>query len=189
MKITGGKYKNRNIYISADIRPTQHVTRKAIFDILGHDFEGLRVLELCAGSGAIGIEALSRGAREVVFVEKDPKVYKIIHDNLDILSVSPNEEGDMPYETMNLDMFVAIKMLAKKGEKFDVIVFDPPYGRELAKKVLKTLDSYDILHRNCILVAQHPKDEALPEEEGRFLIFKQKKYGRTLLSLYKIKDN
>ena len=166
------------------IRPTQSIARKALFDILGQDLEGMTLLDLFAGSGAIGLEAISRGAAKATMVEKDPKCVDVINENIDLLSIEPNASGVLPYEIIQTDAFAAVKLFARQDKKFDVIFLDPPYGRGLAKKALKTLEGYDILHPNCTVVVQHEKREILPEKQGRFLTFRQKKYGSTTLSIY-----
>jgi 16S rRNA (guanine966-N2)-methyltransferase len=185
MKIIAGKYKGKNFYMPFGIRPTQSIVRKALFDILGQDLEGITMLDLFSGSGAVGLEAVSRGAKKAVLVEKDPKCVDVIHENIGILSIGEDESGSPLYEVVATDALAAIKLFARQEKKFDIVFIDPPYGRGLAKKALKTLGGYDILHPNCTVVVQHEKREILPQNEGRFLLFRQKKYGATFLSIYK----
>lgn len=184
MKIIGGKYRNKNFYMPGDIRPTQNIVRKALFDIIGHDWDGIKFLELCAGSGAVGLEALSRGAEKCVFVERDQRVFEILKENVSLITEAEPKSRQLAYELINNDVFMSIKMLSRQGKKFDIVFIDPPYGRELAKKTLKTLEGYDILSPNYRVIIQHQKHEILPESQGRFLLFKQKKYGSTVLSIY-----
>jgi len=172
----------------AGIRPTQTVARKALFDILGQDMEGVTFLDLFAGSGAVGLEAISLGASKVVFVEKDPKCADVISENFDLLSISKNKAWDPCYDIVQVDVFAAIKMFDRQKRKFNVVFVDPPYGRGLARKALKTLEAYDILHPNCITVIQHEKKEILPEQQGRFLLFRHKKYRSTAFSVYDLKS-
>jgi len=167
------------------IRPTQGIAREAVFDIMGQDMGGMAVLDLFAGSGAVGMEAVSRGAEKVVLVEKDPKCAEVIADNFRLLPVNPGIQGGLPYEIFQTDAFAAVKLLAQQGKKFDMIFIDPPYGRGLAKKALKTLGGYDILQPNCVVFIQHEKREILPEEQGRIILFRQKKYGSTVLSSFR----
>lgn len=193
MKVLGGKFRGRNIYMPEDIRPTQNVVRKAVFDIIGHDWDGFSVLELFAGSGAVGIEALSRGAEHCTFVEKDPKSSEIITENLQRVGIATTEISLSSvdsglYSIIQSDAFATIKQLSGQKKTFDIVFIDPPYGRDLAKKSLKTIGAYDILHSNSTLVLQHDKKEILPEDSGRFSIVKQKNYGGSVLSIYQIKD-
>jgi len=189
MKIIGGKYKGRNFYMPAGISPTQNIVRKAVFDILGHDLSGLNFLDLFAGSGAVGLEAISRGADRTVFVEKDTRCSEIIGDNIAVLGIMRElEEKRSLYELVNADGFASIKMFFRQNVKFDVVFADPPYGRGLAKKTLKTLCSYDILHPNSLLFIQHEIKECLPDFQGRFILFRRKRYGMSMLSLYNISN-
>ncbi len=181
MKIIGGKYKNRNFYMPGHIRPTQNVTRKAIFDFVGHDLEGLSFLELFAGSGAVGLEAISRGAEQVVMVERDPKCYDIIKENTGLILEAQDQSK---IDVINTDAFAAVKVLAKKGVSFDLVFIDPPYEAGQAKKALKVLGAYDILHPNSLLILETHRRETLPEQSGRFLLFKQKNYGLAKLWIY-----
>ncbi len=187
MKIIGGKLKGRNFYMPKEVRATQNVVRKALFDILGQDLDGVEFLELFAGSGAIGLEALSREAKRVTFVDNDPKCAQVIEENITLLKLNSYDEDDPRHDIINSDAFASIKVLARQGRKYDIVFCDPPYGRDLAKKALKQLATYDILHPNCIVVTQHERREILPEAEGRFLVFRKKKYGASFLSLYREK--
>ncbi|MCA9407034.1 MAG: RsmD family RNA methyltransferase, partial [Candidatus Omnitrophica bacterium] len=128
--------------------------------------------------------ALSRGAEFVQMIEKDPQRYEIIHENASLLEIRSYIKSNQRYDVFNMDAFAAIKFLADKNQRFHVIYIDPPYLSGLAKKALKTLEAYDILHRNYIIVVQHDMKEKLPEQHGSFFLSKQKKYGKTLLSFY-----
>lgn len=184
MRIVSGTFKNRNFYMPFGIRPTQQTVRKAVFDLLGNDMEDLVFLDLFGGSGAMGIEALSRGAKKAVLVEKDPKCAKVIVENMELLGIDCGLEADKPATLMEGDAFASIKMLDRKKLKFDVVFIDPPFGRGMAKKALKTIEAYDILQPNYMIVVSHDKKDILPEGLGRFLLFKQKKYGNTNITLF-----
>jgi len=171
----------------AGIRPTQNLARKALFDLLGQDMEGLSFLDLFAGSGSVGLEAISRGAKEVVFVEKDPKNAEIITQNVGLLRID-HQKVRVKIEVLTKDALASIKEFARQGRVFDIVFIDPPYGRGLAKKALKTLDAHVIVHPNSYLIFQHEQDEILPESLGRFLAFRRKSYGRTCFSLYHINN-
>lgn len=184
MKIISGKMRGRNFFMPHGLRPTTNMTRKAIFDIIGHDLEGWAVLDLFAGSGSVGLEALSLGARKVTFVEGDPKYYAVLEENTTLLGFkSPGSFSDQ-VELMNADAFAAVKNLSRQGRKFDLIFLDPPYNRDLLKKILKTLEAYDILNPNSFLVVEHSKDEKLPDLEGRFVLGTHRKYGISNLAVY-----
>ena len=184
MKILGGSLKGRNFFMPQGVRPTQDLVRKALFDILGQELKGVSLIELFAGSGAVGLEAISRGAKEVIFVEKEPKFAHLLEDNLSLLNIKNYDNPTMAYRVFQDDAFKIIKNLGRQNAKFDIAFLDPPYGRELAKKSLKTLGEHDILHRNCLVIAQHDKHEILPETAGRFFRIREKKYGSSVLTFY-----
>ena len=182
MKILGGQFKGRNFYMPAEISPTQNLVRKAVFDILG-DISGLDFLELFAGSGAVGLEAFSRGARTVTVVERDISCVDVINENLKLLGISSSVSPG-PFVILPADVFVAIKQLAFKKKKYDVVFIDPPFEKGLGKKALKALGACDILRPNCFLLIQGGKNEILPLSEGRFQLVRKKEYGASHLSVY-----
>jgi 16S rRNA (guanine(966)-N(2))-methyltransferase RsmD len=177
MRITTGKYKNRNVLMPKGIRPTQNKVRKAIFDILG-DIEGLSFLELFAGSGAVGFEALSRGAAEVLMVELNRDCQLAIRKNMETFKATACSLYPQEVEK-------AILRLHKDKRSFDIIFLDPPYYKELSKNTLQTLGAYDILAPNGLVVAQHFKRDDLPKVAGNLVIIKESRYGDTILSIYR----
>ena len=184
MKIISGEKKNRNFYMPFGIRPTQNLTRKAIFDLIGHDLSGWKVLDLFAGSGAVGLEALSQGASRVAFVEFNAKCFAVIEENVELLGFKEQGMPSPRIELINADAFMAVKQLARSGQKFDLVFLDPPYGLGLIKKMLKTLSSYDIFNPNSFLIIEHGKHENLPESEGRFSLITHRKYGTSFVAVY-----
>ena len=180
MRITTGKYKGRNLERPRGIRPTQDKTRKALFDILG-DIEGLSFLELFAGSGAVGLEALSRGAGELALVERNPDCLLALKKNVEALKITQN------CAIYPIDSQKAIENFHQKRKSFDMIFLDPPYYQDLAKKTLQTLEAYDILSPNGLIVVQHFKKENLPEGPGVLTLFRQYKYGSAVLSFFEKK--
>jgi 16S rRNA (guanine966-N2)-methyltransferase len=177
MRIISGKHKGRQISIIKGVRPTQDKVRKALFDILG-DIEGLSFLELFAGSGAVGLEAISRGVSELALVEPNRKCQLAINKNIETLKLESCSLYPVEAE-------VAIETLSRHKRKFDIIFLDPPYHMDLAKKALKTLGAYDILSPNGFIVVQHFKKDVLPDSEGNLVMFKQSKYGDTRLSFFR----
>jgi 16S rRNA (guanine966-N2)-methyltransferase len=183
MKIINGEYSGRNIFMPYGIRPTQNVLKKSLFDIIGQDLSGMTFLELFAGSGAIGFEALSCGASEVYFVEHNAKCKAVIEENLTILRPA---DRDLKAFVIQQDAYAAVKQFAREGKKFDVVFFDPPYGLKLAKKALKTLMTHDILAPHSFLVAQYHHEEKMPEvdESAGLTLVKDKLYGTSRLTIY-----
>ena len=127
MRVLSGKYKNREIKSISDnsVRPTPSSIKKSLFQIL-EPFNGKKILDLFAGTGSLGIEALSRNALKATFVEKDKRIFKVLSSNLDRLCHKHE------YEIINMDVFSYIK---KCSTKYDIIFADPPYNSVLFKEL------------------------------------------------------
>lgn len=180
MRITTGKYRNFKIYMPRGIRPTQDLVRKAVFDILG-DISGLAFLELYAGSGAVGLEALSRGASSLTMVESNRDSLLAIKRNIELLKAPA-------CNLYHLEADKGVKLLALDKKLFDIIFIDPPYHSDMAKKILQTLEGYDILAPHGLIIVQHFKSEELPKDNQNFSLIKEAKYGDTWLSIFKKKE-
>lgn len=178
MKILGGKYKGRNFYMPAGIRPTQNILRAAIFDLLGHDLSGMSFLELFAGSGAVGMEAISRGANEAVMVEHNDLNARTIMENCELLGIDLGGN----FSLIQADAFTSVKRLSEEAKRFDIVFLDPPYGRKLAKKTLKQLSSRDILHAQSYVLVQTQVSEKFEIPEN-FKVLTQRRYGSSHLTL------
>ena len=178
MKILGGKYKGRNFYMPAGIRPTQNVLRAAIFDLLGHDLTGLSFLELFAGSGAVSLEAISRGADQVVMVEYNDLNAKTIRENCELLGI---EQGGQ-FSLIHAEAMTTLKRLSEEYKPFDIVFFDPPYGLNLAKKTLKLITSRDILHAQSLVCVQCESSEKLEIPED-LTVLTQRRYGSSYLMI------
>jgi 16S rRNA (guanine(966)-N(2))-methyltransferase RsmD len=179
MRIITGKYKGKTVNMPKGIRPTQDKVRKALFDILG-DIEGLSFLELFAGSGAIGFEAVSRGVKAITLVEYNRDCQLAIKKNIEALKLKACELYPLEVER-------AIKGFYKYRRMFDIIFLDPPYYQDLSKKTLQILGACDILAPYGFVIVQHFKKDILPQNSGNLALFKQAKYGDTVLSLYRKK--
>ena len=179
MRISSGKFKGRNIIISPDIRPVSSKVKKACFDILGDEISGRKVLDLFAGSGSLGIEALSRGASGVVFIELNGKCTETIAKNTSILC------PEYDFCVYQKDVFASIKDFRAKKEHFGVIFLDPPYYKGMFIKALQLLEGYDILsHSGYVIGFCYEKDHFL-EGAKKFSLILNKKYGQTRLLIYR----
>jgi 16S rRNA (guanine(966)-N(2))-methyltransferase RsmD len=172
-------YRNRKIIMPRGIRPTQDKVRKAVFDILG-DVEGLSFLELFAGSGAIGLEALSRGVKKLSLVESGREAFLCIKKNISSLDARN-------CELYYLDAENAVRVMCADKKSFDIVFLDPPYRQGMAKKILHTMEGYDILSPNGLIVVQHSEAEALPESSLKFSLIKEARYGDTWISIFRKK--
>lgn len=182
MKILSGDLKSRNFYTVKGLRPTQSLVRRAVFDILGEDIEGAHFVDIFAGTGSMGLEALSRGAAKVTFVEKEPKHAAILEENLALLDFAGQFGRES--EVLRMDAFAAIKQFSAENRAFNIVFIDPPYRRGLGKKALKRLGGYDILQPNSRVIIQEDKSEKLPETEGQLVRVRTEKYGATWLHIY-----
>ncbi|MDL2248827.1 16S rRNA (guanine(966)-N(2))-methyltransferase RsmD [Tyzzerella sp. OttesenSCG-928-J15] len=165
-----------------DIRPTSDKVKGAIFSSIGDDITGCAFLDIFSGSGAIGIEALSRSAGEIVFVESEREHVKIIEKNVEHIINAVNEPC---YKIINTTALNALNMLSADGKMFDVIFMDPPYRQNLWKDVLESIHKTHLLKSGGIIIIEMAKDEEIPSCE-HFEIFKSKHYGKT--SVYYIRN-
>ena len=179
MKVLRGTHKGKNIICPAHVRPVSVMVRRAAFDILREVIEGARVLDLFAGSGSLGIEALSCGAKEALFIDIKKASIDAIRKNLNAFKLKIY--GDIVLK----DALKAVKDLHSRGVLFDLIFVDPPYYKGLLKKALQALDKYDILAPSGYLVGFcYSKDEFVERSENFSLIL-QKNYGQTSLIIYR----
>ncbi len=197
MRLTGGELSGRILETPKGprIRPTQDQVRAALFNILGAGVAGTRVLDLFAGSGAMGIEALSRGAAHATFVDQSPFCVRTIRTNLKNLmgsDPSGSQWGQTPlarFSVIRSDAAAAIRKLAGEGLRFDWVILDPPYGGDLARKALNALGGYAIVSAAGWVVVEHDKRDSLPSEiEGeasRFVSQRIEPYGDTALTFYR----
>lgn len=178
MRIIGGEYRGKKLAFpkSADIRPTQDRVREALFNVIAPYIRDARVLDLFAGSGSLGIEGISRGAKDVTFVDNDPRCTGIISKNVKDVDI----EGKS--RILRMDALRAINLLAHEGEPFDIVFLDPPYYHDFPKKILIKLGQCDILAQNNIIVVEHSKKDKIPVKIESIIPYNQKRYGNTMLT-------
>lgn len=156
-------------------RPTSDRIKEALFNILQGVVNGATVLDLFAGTGALGIEALSRGAQRVTFVEAWLPAYQCILSNLSATNLRDSAEvihGD------------SLAFLNRCQEKYDIILIDPPYKKKLAEQALKAIALKSLLKANGLVVVETAKEEILPQTIINLKNFRQNRYGDTLLWFY-----
>lgn len=163
MRVIAGKARRLPLKTlpGADTRPTTDRIKETFFNILQPELLDCRFLDLFSGSGAIGIEALSRGARKAVFVEKNPKACACIRDNLAFTKLAPDGQ------VMNMDVLQALRSLEGEGP-FDCIFMDPPYGMDLERSALEYLSGSALADENTLIIveAELHTDFSYVEEMG-----------------------
>ncbi|MBQ6816073.1 MAG: 16S rRNA (guanine(966)-N(2))-methyltransferase RsmD [Clostridia bacterium] len=157
-----------------DVRPTTDMVKEAIFNTIQFEITGQTFLDLFAGSGQIGIEALSRGAKSATFVDANPDAVKVIKNNLEKTRLSNNAT------VFRNDYF---SFLAATNEKFDIIFLDPPYRQNILEKALNT--AVNCLSSNGFIICEHPVDIPLPEFVGNLKATKTTRYGKICITIYR----
>ena len=181
MRVIAGSAKKRRLIAPPGlaVRPTADRVKEALFNILGGYVLESRFLDLFAGAGGVGIEALSRGAGQVVFVEKEPKNMEIIKKNLQLTGLS-DKAG-----CLCLSAEKALELLALEDASFDLIFMDPPYRQNLVSGTLHCIAVNSLLSADGLVVVETGKEIPLPERENDGLsIVRREKYGDTLLAFY-----
>jgi 16S rRNA (guanine966-N2)-methyltransferase len=188
MRITGGSAKGRHLISPKAgwrfIRPTGDRVREALFNILGEDVAGGTILDLYAGTGALGLEALSRGAETAIFVDQSRQALELIHGNL--TNCFPTARASL--QQLNLSHEESLKRLKKKMPDqllFDIIFLDPPYEKKLAEKTLAMIERGSLLKENGLVVAEERTSEQLAEQYGTLTLASHRRYGETGLWLYR----
>ncbi|MCL2343831.1 MAG: 16S rRNA (guanine(966)-N(2))-methyltransferase RsmD [Firmicutes bacterium] len=164
------------------IRPTADMVKEAIFNIVQFDVAGRRVLDLCAGTGQLGIEALSRGAASCAFVDESREAYALIKENLRLSGLAG---GDV-IQAEALGYLGRCEALGFPGreERFDLIFLDPPYGTELLEKALLRIFQFDILADGGIIICESGREERLPDAKAPYVRKRDYGYGKTKLTVY-----
>ena len=156
------------------VRPTSDHIKESLFNILQFDIEGRTFLDLFAGSGQIGLEALSRGAERAVFVDSAKASCSVVEDN--IRTTDFTLQATVVHSDFNA-------YLMRTKEQFDIAFLDPPYRTGVLEKALLAVVLH--MHRGGIVICEHPTDEPLPEKAGEFVRVKDYRYGKILLTSYR----
>ncbi len=174
MRISAGVLKGRRlVYPRSGLRPTKDITRQGIFNVLGSAVRNARVCDLFAGGGALGIEALSRGAVEVVFVEKSPQVIGYLKSNL---------AGLENVRIIRGDVLRVVPKLQDAG--FDIVLADPPYHQGLADRTAELVARNRLVKINGWVVIEHSRQETVRVPNG-WIELKQRTYGETAVTFFR----
>lgn len=181
MRVIAGQAKGRRLRTpkGRDLRPTADRVKEALFNILPRDLSGRSVLDLFAGTGNLGLEALSRGAATAVMVDIARPATSVIEENVQALGFGAVAR------VVTAPVFKAVRSLARSGEKFDLILLDPPYERGLAGEALKEIAKEGLLEPDGIVVAEHSVRDKLDERYGALALTDRRRYGDTELSFFR----
>lgn len=186
MRIIAGKYRGRNLRSppSLEVRPTSDRLRETLFNVLAPRIEGARFLDLCAGSGAVGIEALSRGASDLTFVDKSRKMCALVEANLDLCRVPEEQTKVVQAEAADY----LSRSRKQKAAPWNIVFFDPPYATDYLQ-VLELLDETTgkLLAEEGLLVVEHHHKNGLPDELGSIIRSRILKQGDSALSFFSMK--
>lgn len=186
MRVIAGKCRSRILKSlkGQALRPTSDRLRETLFDVLANRVEGSRFLDIFAGTGAVGIEALSRGASSASFIEKQRSAVRLIHENLnalDLTAVGQVFSGDAAKILETLDERIRVS-----GPAFDLAFLDPPYASDQDySRVLNILGNSRVLRENAIVVAEHHHKKRLSESSGSLFRFRILRQGDATLSFYR----
>lgn len=179
MRIVAGKYKGHHLasFQASHIRPTTDRVKETLFNIWQADIEGARVLDLFSGTGNLGIEALSRGAREVTFVDKNRKSIDILKKNIEKLRI------DEPHKIVMKD---ALGFLKLESEPYDLILIDPPFTEEMAHDVMLALADSKAFHDNTLIAIESGRREKIEDDYSTLSRYRVREFGDKFLSLYRV---
>lgn len=183
MRVIAGKAKGKRLKAPSgmDTRPLTDMIKEALFNVIGDKIVEANFLDLFAGSGSAGIEALSRGAARVIFIDSSREASRFIKDNL------RNCGFYEFYEVYRNDVFKAIKILDKRGILFNIIYLDPPFKNEkIFDRVIRALDEAELLDDRGILIVRTPRRKEMPEKLSRIEEYRKNNYGESTLHYYRL---
>lgn len=175
MRIVSGTARGRRL-LEPDgmkIRPTTDKVKESMFNIIQFDIEGRRILDLFAGSGQLGLEAMSRGAESCVFVDESPDAIKLINENIRRSGITSG------LSVVHGDSFAFLE----RGGKFDVIILDPPYDTECLERALERIIEFDILKENGIIICESKAEKAIHIISAAYCLRREYLYGKIKISL------
>lgn len=177
MRIITGDYRGRKLEtpIGYDVRPTSDKVKEAVFNIIQQEIWGAVCVDLFAGTGSLGLEALSRGAKKCYFCDNSRESINLVKTNIKKCGASDKSvvlAGDYT------------KTLTRISDKADIFFLDPPYAAGLYEKCLEMIESLDLLSDDGIIIAEHGVRDYVPEQVGNLYLVKERKYGKIVVSIY-----
>lgn len=181
MRVITGSARGRRLreLEGQDTRPTTDRVKEGLFSAIQFEIEGRRVLDLFAGTGQLGVEALSRGAASATFVDSSPKAFAVVRDNLQITGLS---------DRAAVTQSDALDFLSRTRERFDLIFLDPPYQSGLLGEAIKRIAAFDILKPRGIIAAEYPRASTLPAPPPSIRAGRTYRYGKIAVTLFHRED-
>lgn len=175
MRVIAGNLKGRQIksVLGSSTRPTGDKLKESLFNMIGPYFEGGHCLDLFAGSGSLGIEALSRGMDKVIFIDSSAPAIKTIKQNITQLQI------ENQCEVYRIDAFRSLQILAKKLQTFDLIFLDPPYEKVDYEKLMMKVQESNLIKTHGLIYVEHQPSEKINFNEKMLKLLHQKRYGST----------
>jgi 16S rRNA (guanine(966)-N(2))-methyltransferase RsmD len=182
MRVIAGQYKGRRLKTleGVQVRPTSDRMRETLFNILAPRIEDARFVDICAGSGAVGIEALSRGAAHVTFLEASRRAASVINENLRHCGITND------FKLVNRDALDALKYFAREKKQFDIFYFDPPYDLEIYSPVLWQLAKNNLLAEDGIVIVEHRRQMLLAPKYDNLRPYRELPQGESCLTFYRL---
>lgn len=178
MRIVAGEYRGRRLHTprGTQIRPTTDRVREAIFSMIAPRVDEARVLDLFAGTGALGLEALSRGAAQAFFVDRSPDAIRLINANIELCKAQHRAK------VLQGPAIQVLERLARQEESFNLIFMDPPYGKGHVEETLLHLSG--VAYVETLVIAEHDVRDILPERQGDWVRTRERRYGDTAISFF-----
>ena len=188
MRIVAGKFKGRRLKTpkGSEVRPTADRVKESLFRIFGEQVVDADFLDLCAGTGSIGLEALSQGARSATFVDSNYHSVRVIESNLEMCGFYRKHPQ---VRLIHLDARKALARLGKRKTKFDLIYFDPPYASKIHESCMRQIAEANLLSPDGVIAIEHRKVQEIDWAKSLILdelvLSRQERYGDTMLSFYR----
>lgn len=185
MRIISGIAKGHKLLPPASMvtRPTLDRVKESIFDIIQNEVPYSDVLDAFAGTGSLGLEAVSRGAKKCVLIDQNPETYGLLRENVE------NLEFDDKCETINMDSYNALETLGNKNKKFDLIFIDPPYSKNMIPPAVDIISNKNMLKKEGFIVTKVDSEEQIYEGNKSIVLTRYKKYGNTTICFYRYKED
>lgn len=180
MRVISGEYGGRPLKAvkGNNTRPTTDKIKESLFQMIGPYFDGGKALDLYAGSGALGIEAVSRGMDEAVLIDRNPQAIAVIRENIKMT------KEESKFSVLKSSDKQAISQLSSKGMMFDLVFLDPPYADQEVARIMQSLLERNLLNEAAVIVCETDKSSQLNADIPELYLFKEKVYGQTKLSFF-----